>query len=196
MGERLAQGNAAITLLANSLATGAMLFVLISLFTPISGAHFNPAVTLVEWMYRRLTMRDALLYIAVQIAGAYAGVAVANTMFELPVFFVSTHVRTGMAQWWSEFVAAFGLVLTILLGRRLAPRAVAAMVASYITAAYWFTASTSFANPAVTMARAATDTFSGIRPSDVPGFLVAQLAGAAAASFLCRWLISARPQGT
>jgi len=190
MGERLAQGNVAITLLVNSLATGAMLFVLISLFAPISGAHLNPAVTLVEWMRRRITARDGLLYIAIQIVGAYAGVAAANTMFDLPIFFAATHVRTGMAQWWSEFIAAFGLLLTILLGGRLAPRRVAALVACYVTAAYWFTASTSFANPAVTMARAASDTFSGIRPSDTHAFIGAQLLGALAAAFLSRWLMS------
>lgn len=187
MGERLAQGNAAVALLGNSLATGAILFVLISLFAPVSGAHFNPAVTLVEWISRRMTMRDALFYMAVQIVGAYAGVAAAHTMFELPALFASTQVRTGAGQWCSEFIAAFGLLLTILLGNRTSPQRVALLVACYITAAYWFTASTSFANPAVTMARAATDTFSGIRPADVAGFILAQLAGAGAATFMLRW---------
>jgi glycerol uptake facilitator-like aquaporin len=184
MGERLAQGNPAITLLANSLATGAILFVLISLFAPVSGAHFNPAVTLVEWLQRRISTRVGLFYIAAQLAGAYLGVAAAHAMFDLPLFFASTHARTGVAQWWSEFVAAFGLLLTILLGNRFAQDRIALLVASYVTAAYWFTASTSFANPAVTLARTATDTFSGIRPADAFAFIVAQLAGAGAAMSL------------
>lgn len=188
MGERLAQGNAAVALLGNSLATGAVLFVLISLFAPVSGAHFNPAVTLVEWISRRMTMSDALLYMAVQIVGAYAGVATTHVMFDLPAFVASIHVRTGAGQWCSEFIATFGLLLTILLGNRTSPQRVALLVACYITAAYWFTASTSFANPAVTMARALTDTFSGIRPADVTGFILAQLAGAGAATFALRWL--------
>lgn len=186
MGERLAQGNTAIALLANSLATGAMLFVLISLFAPLSGAHFNPAVTLVEWIFRRITATDALLYVTAQVLGAYAGVAAAHAMFDLPLFFSSSHMRMGADQWWSEFLAAFGLLLTILLGNRSAPHRIPLLVACYITAAYWFTASTSFANPAVTAARAATDTFVGIRSSDVLAFVVAQCGGAVAALLLVR----------
>jgi len=189
MGERLANGNAAVALLANALATGAMLFVLISLFAPLSGAHFNPAVTLVEWMNRSLGTKAALAYVGVQIAGAFLGVVIAHAMFDLPVLFASTHVRTGAAQWWSEFVATFGLVLTILLGNRFTPQRTTMLVACYISAAYWFTASTSFANPVVTMARAATDTFSGIRPADVLQFVLAQLAGAIAALLWVRFML-------
>jgi glycerol uptake facilitator-like aquaporin len=182
MGERLANGNAAIALLANSIATGAMLVVLISIFGPISGAHFNPVVTLV------MRPPNAALYILAQVLGAVVGVASANIMFGLPPLFMSQHVRAGGAQMFSEFVATFGLLLVILLGVRFKSTAVAYLIAAYITAAYWFTASTSFANPAVTLARAFTDTFAGIRLTDVPLFVVAQAIGAVAALMIFRLL--------
>ena len=188
MGERLAGGNVAIALLANSIATGCGLWVLITLFAPISGAHFNPAVTLAFATTGEISWRDVLPYVVTQIVAAYAGVAAAHLMFELPLFTASEHVRTGPSQWWSEVVATFGLLLTIWLGLRTRPQWVGGLVAVYITGAYWFTASTSFANPAVTMARAATNTFAGIRPADVPGFILAQFAGALLATLLARWL--------
>jgi len=194
MGERLAGGNVAIALLANALATGASLSALILTLGPISGAHFNPAVTLADAVLGGLRWRDAAGYLAVQVAGAFAGVALAHGMFGEPVFSVSRHVRTGGAQFLSELTATFGLLAVIWGVARRRSTAVPFAVAAYITAAYWFTASTSFANPAVTMARAATDTFSGIRPADVPPFLVAQLLGAAAATLLFRWLVPALPQ--
>ena len=194
MGERLAAGNAAVALLANTLATGAALVALILTFGPISGAHFNPAVTLADASQGGLSWRDVPGYVAVQIVGAFAGVAAANIMFELPLFFASRHVRHGPAQMFSEFVATFGLLAVIWGCARLRSAAVPFAVAAYITAAYWFTASTSFANPAVTLARAATDTFAGIRPVDVPGFIVAQLIGAAAATMLFRWLVPNLPE--
>jgi glycerol uptake facilitator-like aquaporin len=178
MGERLAGGNAAIALLANTLATGAGLVALILTFGPISGAHFNPAVTLADAAQGGTPWKEVPAYIVAQIAGAVGGTAVANVMFGLPVFFASRHARGGTAQLFSEFVATFGLLAVILsCGRRrsaMAPFAVGA----YITAAYWFTSSTSFANPAVTLARSLSDTFAGIRPIDVPAFIVAQLFGA------------------
>jgi glycerol uptake facilitator-like aquaporin len=181
MGERLAGGNTALALLANTIATGAGLAALILTFGPVSGAHFNPAVTLVSGV----SWRDAPVYAVAQIAGAFAGVAAAHLMFGLPVFFASTKARAGGAQIFCEFVATFGLVTVIHnVEKRFAPFA----VASYITAAYWFTASTSFANPAVTLARAASDTFAGIRPADAPGFIAAQFAGALAATAVARWL--------
>ncbi len=189
MGERLAGGNVAIALLANTIATGAALVALILTFGPISGAHFNPAVTLADAMQRGLTWREALIYIAAQIAGAFSGVAAAHGMFSQPLFFASQHARSGNAQLFSEFVATFGLLSVIWGCARLRSSAVPFAVGAYITSAYWFTASTSFANPAVTVARAASDTFAGIRPSDVPGFIVEQLAGAAAATILFRWLV-------
>jgi glycerol uptake facilitator-like aquaporin len=191
MGERLAGGNVAMALLANSLATGGGLVVLILIFGPVSGAHFNPAVTLAVATQGDLAWREVLPYIAVQILGAFAGVAAAHGMFEEPLFFASTKIRTGGSQWWSEFIATFGL-LTVIWGcvRQKLP-AVPYAVAAYITSAYWFTASTSFANPAVTLARAASNTFAGIRPVDVPGFIVAQFLGAVAATLLWRWLLSA-----
>lgn len=192
MGERLAGGNAAIALLANSIATGCGLWVLITLFGPISGAHFNPAVTLAFASTGEFAWRDVLPYLLVQIVAAYAGVASAHLMFQLPLFTASEHVRAGPSQWWSEIVATVGLLLTILLGLRARPQWVGGLVAVYITGAYWFTASTSFANPAVTLARAATNTFAGIRPSDVPGFIAAQLIGASAAALLARWFFSTR----
>lgn len=194
MGERLAGGNVAVALLANTLATGAALVALILTFGPISGAHFNPAVTLADAWQGGIRWADVLPYLGAQIAGAFAGVAVAHVMFELPLFFASQHARAGSAQMFSEFVATFGLFAVIWGCVRARPSVVPFAVAAYITAAYWFTASTSFANPAVTLARAASDTFAGIRPSDAPGFIVAQLTGAAAATGLFRWLIPTLPE--
>jgi glycerol uptake facilitator-like aquaporin len=188
MGERLAGGNVAVALLANTLATGAMLVTLILTFGPISGAHFNPAVTLADAWQGGLPWRAAPVYLAAQLAGAFAGVAAAHLMFGEPVFFASRHVRSGNAQLFSEFVATFGLLSIIWGCARVRSAAVPFAVGAYITGAYWFTASTSFANPAVTLARAASDTFAGIRPADTPGFIAAQLAGAAAATMLSRWL--------
>ncbi len=188
MGERLASGNFAIVLLANSLATGAVLFVLILIFGPISGAHFNPAVTLALASQREISRRDAALYIAVQVLAAFTGVAAAHLMFNEPVFFASLKVRAGLPQWAAEFIATFGLLLVIRGCASRPPAITALAVAAYITSAYWFTRSTSFANPAVTMARAASNTFAGIRPEDVVGFVVMQLAAAIAATFLLRWL--------
>jgi glycerol uptake facilitator-like aquaporin len=193
MGERLAAGNVAVALLANTVATGAALVALILTFGPISGAHFNPAVTLAEAWQGGLPWDEVPLYLGAQSIGAFAGVATAHLMFELPVFFASRHARSGPAQVFSEFVATFGLLAVIWGCARTRSSAVPFAVASYITAAYWFTASTSFANPAVTLARAATDTFAGIRPSDAPAFIIAQLLGAAAATGLFRWLIPALP---
>ncbi|MBP1475177.1 aquaporin family protein [Frateuria sp. MAH-13] len=181
MGVMLSPGNTGVALLANAAATAAALYVLIVLFGPISGAHFNPAVTLALWLRGELRGREALAYVLVQVAAAIVGVLLTHAMFELPLLQPGTHVRTGAAQWLSEGVAAFGLLLTILLGMRHRPAAVPALVASYIFAAYWFTASTSFANPAVTLARSLTCTFAGIRPVDVSGFVLAQVAGALAA---------------
>lgn len=178
MGLNLAQGNNAIALLANAGATAGILYVLIILFGPISGAHFNPAVTLVMRLRGELSTRDALAYILVQVAAAIAGVLLAHAMFDLPLLQPGTHIRTGQAQWLSEGLATFGLILTILLGLRHRPTAIPALVASYIFAAYWFTASTSFANPAVTIARSLTQTFAGIRPDDVAGFIASQFVGA------------------
>lgn len=188
MGERLAEGNVAMALLANSLATGAGLVALILTFGPISGAHFNPAVTLADAWQRGMPWREVPAYLVAQIAGAFIGVAVAHLMFGEPVFSASQHVRTGPAQWLAELVATFGLLAVIWGCARSRASVVPFAVAAYITAAYWFTASTSFANPAVTLARAATDTFAGIRPVDVAGFVSAQLLGAAAATLLFRWL--------
>jgi glycerol uptake facilitator-like aquaporin len=189
MGERLAGGNVAIALLGNTIPTGAILFVLITMLGPVSGAHFNPAVTAVFAVRKEITATDARSYLLVQVLGAIAGVCAAHLMFDEALVQVSTKLRAGPSQWFSEFVAAFGLVLTILLTLRANAAAVAGSVALYITAAYWFTASTSFANPAVTIARALSNTFAGIRPYDVAPFIVAQLVGAFAAAHLCRWLI-------
>ena len=194
MAERLAGGNVAVALLANTLATGGSLLALILAFGPISGAHMNPAVTLADAAMGGLRRRDVLPYVAAQVAGAYFGVAVAHAMFELPVFTASHHVRAGAAQFLSEFVASFGLLATIWGVARRRAAAVPFAVAAYIVAAYWFTASTSFANPAVTLARAASDTFAGIRPADAPAFIIAQLLGAFAATLLFRWLAPALPQ--
>jgi glycerol uptake facilitator-like aquaporin len=188
MGERLAGGNVAIALLANTLATGAALVALILTFGPISGGHFNPAVTLANASQGGMTWSAVAVYLIAQITGAFAGVAVAHFMFDEPFFTASRHARHGLPQLVSEFVATFGLLAVIWGCARSRATAVPFAVAAYITAAYWFTASTSFANPAVTMARAASDTFSGIRPADAPGFIVAQLVGAGAATALFRWL--------
>ena len=189
MGARLAGGNIAIALLANTIATGAVLVALILAFGPISGAHFNPVVTLADASQGGLSWREVPVYLAAQCAGAFAGVAAAHLMFSEPVFSASHRVRSGNAQLFSEFVATFGLLSVIWGCARLRSSAVPFAVGAYIAAAYWFTASTSFANPAVTIARAASDTFAGIRPADAPGFIAAQLAGAAAATFLFRWLV-------
>jgi glycerol uptake facilitator-like aquaporin len=194
MGERLAGGNVAIALLANTLATGAMLVTLILTFGPISGAHFNPAVTLADASQGGLPWREVPGYLAAQLTGAFAGVAAAHLMFGQAVFSVSRHVRSGGAQLFSEFVATFGLLCVIWGCARLRSSAVPFAVGAYITGAYWFTASTSFANPAVTLARSASDTFAGIRPADSPGFIVAQFAGAAAATALFRWLVPSLPK--
>ncbi len=194
MAERLAGGNLALALLANALATGAGLLALILTFGTISGAHFNPVVTLSEAWQRNMPAREVLPYVAVQVAGAFAGVMAAHAMFALPLLAASQHARTGPAQWWSEFVATFGLLATIIGCSRSRPAATPFAVAAYIIGAYWFTASTSFANPAVTLARAATDTFAGIRPGDTPGFIAAQLAGGAAATLLFCWLYPAAPK--
>jgi len=192
MGERLAGGNVALALLANTLATGAVLVALILTFGPISGAHFNPAVTLTDAWHGGLAWGEVPGYVVVQLIGAFVGVALAHLMFEHPLFAISLHVRTGAAQLVSEFVATFGLVAVIRgCGQR---QATAFAVGAYIAAAYWFTASTSFANPAVTVARSFTNTFSGIRPADAPGFIAAQLAGAIAATVLFRWLMPSLPQ--
>ena len=192
MGERLAGGNVAIALLANTIVTGAMLFVLITIFGSISGAHFNPAVSVVAALQRNLPWTLCVSYVAAQLIGALIGVAAAHAMFELPIVQASIRERAGAAQLLSEFVATFGLIMTILATVRYAPSRVAAAVASYIVAAYWFTASTSFANPAVTVARSVSDTFAGIRPIDAPAFIVAQLCGAIAAMLLASWLLSPR----
>lgn len=194
MAERLAGGNIAIALLANTLATGAGLLALILMFGAVSGAHFNPAVTLSAAWHGDFARAEVLPYVAVQIVGAFAGVAAAHLMFGEALFSASQHVRAGPAQWWSEFVATFGLLGVIIGCSRSRATVTPFAVAAYITAAYWFTASTSFANPAVTLARAASDTFAGIRPLDAPGFIVAQLLGAAAATLLFGWLYPARQQ--
>jgi glycerol uptake facilitator-like aquaporin len=194
MGERLAGGNVAIALLANTLATGAMLVALILTFGPISGAHFNPAVTLADASQGGLSWREVPGYITAQIVGAFAGVAAAHVMFGEAVFSASHHARAGGAQLFSEFIATFGLLCVIWGCARLRSTVVPFAVGAYITGAYWFTSSTSFANPAVTLARSASDTFAGIRPEDAPGFIVVQLAGAAAATLLFRWLVPSLPK--
>jgi glycerol uptake facilitator-like aquaporin len=194
MGERLAGGNVAIALLGNTIATGAGLVALILMFGTISGAHFNPVVTLSEAWQGNIARSEVLPYIVVQVAGAFAGVAAAHLMFGEPLYFASEHVRAGPAQWWSEFVSTFGLLAVIISCSRSRPHVTPFAVAAYITAAYWFTSSTSFANPAVTFARAASNTFAGIRPVDVPGFVIAQLCGAAAATILFCWLYPAAPK--
>ncbi len=188
MAERLAGGNDAVALLGNTLATGAMLFALIAMLGPISGAHMNPAVTLVAASRGELGWVDAAPYIAAQLAFGILGVWAANAMFDLPVLQLSTKARSGPGQWLGEAIATFGLILTILGTVRHRPAWVPASVASYITAAYWFTSSTSFANPAITIARSLSDSFAGTAPRDVPWFIVAQLAGAAAAAVLAKAL--------
>ncbi|MDN5925622.1 MAG: aquaporin family protein [Hyphomicrobiales bacterium] len=187
MADRLTD-DVALALLANTLPTGAVLVVLISILEPISGAHFNPAVTLVFALRREMAVNAALAYVAMQVFGGIGGVFLAHAMFELPLLQVSQTIRTGSGQWIAEVVAAFGLVFTILAGLRFRPDAVPWLVGLFITAAYWFTASTSFANPAVAVARAFTDTFAGIRPIDVPAFIAAQLAGASLALAVAGWL--------
>jgi glycerol uptake facilitator-like aquaporin len=189
MAERLAGGNIAIALLANTIATGAALVALILAFGPISGAHFNPVVTLGQAVLGNLPWGQTPFYVFAQIVGAFLGVAVANTMFGFPLFFASTHVRSGFPQMFSEFVATFGLLVVIWNCSRFRASAAPYAVGAYITAAYWFTASTSFANPAVTLARTMSNTFAGIRAADAPGFIAAELIGGLAATFLCGWLL-------
>jgi glycerol uptake facilitator-like aquaporin len=193
MGKKLG-GNDGLALLANSLATGAALVALILTFGPISGAHLNPAVTLADASQRGLPWREVPVYIVAQIAGAFAGVACADAMFGQPIFAASQHVRSTRPELLGEFVATFGLLAVIWGCSRARASTVPFAVAAYITGAYWFTSSTSFANPAVTLARSWTDTFAGIRPADAPGFLIAQLAGAACATALFRWLVPALPK--
>ena len=192
MGEQLADGNDAIALLGNTLATGAALVVLILVFGPLSGAHFNPVVSLSFALQGELRWPDVVAYLPVQVAGAIGGTLLAHLMFDQPLLQVSAHVRTGIGVWVGEIVASFALLATIIGCLRNAPQAVPYAVGLVITAGYWFTSSTSFANPAVTIARSLTDTFSGIRPLDIPGFVVAQIVGALAATVLLRWLWSAK----
>ena len=194
MGERLAEGNVAIALLANTLATGATLVAMILAFGPVSGAHFNPVVTLADASQGGLAWRDVPDYLFAQFLGAFAGVAAADLMFGEPLFAASLHVRAGAAQLLSEFIATFGLLAVIWGCARWRSSAVPFAVGAYITGAYWFTASTSFANPAVTLARSVTNTFAGIRPVDAPAFIAAQFAGATAATVLFRWLIPSLPK--
>lgn len=193
MGERLAGGNVALVLLVNSIATGCALVALILALGNVSGAHFNPAVSLAMALNRALPWHEAIAYMAVQIVAAFAGVAAAHLMFGEPLFFASLKERAGAAQWLSETIATFGLIAVILGCQRGSPQGVPYAVGAYITAAYWFTSSTSFANPAVTLARAASDTFAGIRPSDAPAFIVAQIAGALLAVLVLPWLVANRP---
>ncbi len=192
MAERLAGGDMALALLANTVATGTALGALIISFAPMSGAHFNPVVTLSFALRRELVWQDVPLYLIAQVVGGIGGVVTANLMFGLPAVFMSNHPRTGTAQLFSEFIATFGLVGVILAASRSQVAVVAMAVGAYISAAYWFTASTSFANPAVTVSRSLSDTFAGIRPVDVPGFVLAQLAGGVAATVLFRWLMPAQ----
>jgi glycerol uptake facilitator-like aquaporin len=189
MGERLAGGNVAITLLVNTIGTGAALAALIFALGPISGAHLNPVVSIAEALRSGIAWRDAALYIPAQICGGIAGTACANIMFALPAVSISHHARTGAPQWFSEFIATFGLLLVIRTVARFVPDWLPLAVAAYIVAAYWFTASTSFANPAVAIARSLSDTFAGIRPADVPAFIAAQLAGGLSAAFVSDWLV-------
>jgi glycerol uptake facilitator-like aquaporin len=188
MGERLSGGNVAIALLANTIATGTALAVLILALGPVSGAHLNPVVSMAEALRGGISGKEAWLYVAAQVCGGIGGTACANLMFALPAFSISHHARTGAPQWFSEFVATFGLLLVIRTVARFTPAGLPFAVAAYIVAAYWFTASTSFANPAVAIARSLTDTFAGIRPVDVPAFLAAQLAGGLSAVVVSDWL--------
>ena len=189
MAERLAGGNVAIALLGNTIPTGAILVVLILVFGPISGAHFNPAVTLAFYIRKEISAREGMLFVAAQIAGGIIGVFIAHLMFENPLIDPSTHARTGVSQWISEFVATFGLLATILGLVKSRPDAIPYAVGLYITAAYWFTSSTSFANPAVTIARGFSNTFAGIDPSHVAAFIVVQLIAAVTATFTFKWLL-------
>ena len=191
MGETLSGGNVAVALLGNTIATGAILYVLITMLGPVSGAHFNPAVTFAFRLKGDISTGDALAYVAVQIAGAVVGVWLAHVMFDQEILQASTKLRSSGGQWVSEVVATFGLVAAILMTLKTAPQAVAAVVGLYITSAYWFTASTSFANPAVTFARAWSDTFAGIYPAHMPAFILCQFVGAALAFVLVRWLFGA-----
>jgi|SRR5579863_2290537 glycerol uptake facilitator-like aquaporin len=191
MAERLAGGNVALALLANSIATGAALVALILALGPVSGAHFNPVVTLAEAIQGKVPWAEVPVYAMAQVAGAFAGVAAAHLMFGLPLFFASRHARGGAALLWSEFIATFGLLAVIWGCERARTSFAPFAVGGYITAAYWFTSSTSFANPAVTLARAASDTFAGIRPADAPGFTAAQLAACFGAAICFRWLTAA-----
>ena len=188
LGERLAAGNVALALLANALATGAALYALIVWLAPLSGAHLNPLVTLVMAIRGDIAPRSAGFYVLTQLAGAVAGVAIADAMFDMPLYAFSSHLRSGPSQWLSEFLITFGLIGMVWTCSRLRPSALAGVVAAYIGGGFWFTA-TDFANPAVALARALTDTFSGIRPMDVPGFLAAELLGALTAVLLFRWLV-------
>jgi glycerol uptake facilitator-like aquaporin len=191
MAEKLAGGNQAIALLCNTLPTGAVLFVIITIFAPLSGAHFNPAVSLVMLLRGELDLRTTAAYVAVQIVGGCLGAVLAHLMFGLDLIQIGSTARTGVGQWAGEFIATFGLIATILGCIRFKPDAVATAVGLYITSAYWFTSSTSFANPAVTIARALSNTFAGISPGDAPGFIVAELMGAVAAAYLFGWLFAA-----
>lgn len=193
MGERLANGNVALALLANTIATGAALIAIILMFGPISGAHLNPAVTLADAIEKGIPWSEAWRYVLVQVIGGVTGTVSAHLMFGLPPIFLSQHARSGPAQLLSEFIATFGLVSVIWGCSRARTGAVPFAVGAYISAAYWFTASTSFANPAVTIARSLSDTFAGIRPADAPLFIVAQILGALAATFLFRWLVPSLP---
>jgi len=190
MAERLAGGNLAVALLGNTIPTGAILYVLITIFGPVSGAHFNPAVTLAFAIRRQITAWRALMFVAMQIVGGLCGAILAHLMFEMPALQLSQNMRTGGAQWLSEFVATLGLLTVIFGGLRWRPEAIPALVGLYITAAYWFTASTSFANPAVTIARSFTDSFSGILPAHASGFILAQLAAAIIAPLVLGWLFA------
>ena len=189
MADRLTDDDA-VSLLGNTIPTGAILVVLITVFGPISGAHFNPAVTMVFAARREMRAREALLYVAAQVAGGIAGTWIAHVMFDLSILQVSQTARSGAGQWVAEIVATFGLVMTILCGQRFRQDAIAWLVGLYITAAYWFTASTSFANPSVAVARSLTDTFSGIRPIDLPGFIASEIAGAFLAAAVAGWLLA------
>jgi glycerol uptake facilitator-like aquaporin len=190
MAENLAGGNQAVALLCNTIATGAVLFVIITIFAPVSGAHFNPAVSMVATLRGELDWRTALAYVVVQIIGGCVGAVLAHLMFGLDLIQLGSKARSGIGQWAGEFIATFGLIGTILGCVRFKPEAVATAVALYITSAYWFTASTSFANPAVTIARSLSDTFAGIAPGDAPGFIVAELLGALVAAWLFGWLFA------
>ena len=194
MAEALAQGNDALALLANTVATGAILYVLIAMLGPISGAHFNPAVTLAFALRREIEIRPALAFVLVQVAAGVIGAFAVHLMFDMPILQFSTKARAGLGQWTGEFVATFGLVLTILVLLRTRVEAIPMAVALYITSAYWFTSSTSFANPAITLVRSLSDSFAGIAPADVPGFVLAQIAGAIAATALAGWLVNSGKQ--